>query len=184
MTPPLTLVTSSAHKAQEIGTVLGRPLHHVAIDLPELQTIDATQVIEAKVKAAYAQLQQPVLVEDTGLIVQSWHGLPGALVRWFLETVGTHGICTMLTGFPDRAATAISCIGYYDGTNFHVFTGETQGRIAEAPRGSGGFGWDPIFIPNGYDQTFAELKETELVAVSMRRKATLALKRFLDGANR
>lgn len=177
---PLVLATSSAHKAQTIAQVLERPLAHRAIDLPEVQTIHVQQVVEAKVRAAYLEVQEPVLVEDTGLFIHSWQGLPGALIRWFLETVGNGGICTMLEKFPDRGATAVTCIGYFDGTQYHTFLGETTGHIAPQPRGERGFGWDPIFIPNGYNQTFAELTETELAAVSMRRKAVLALKRFLD----
>ncbi|MCB0064465.1 MAG: non-canonical purine NTP pyrophosphatase [Caldilineaceae bacterium] len=176
----LILATSSAHKAEEIAHVLERPLTRHALDLPEVQAIDVQQVIEAKVKAAYATVQQPVLVEDTGLLIHSWQGLPGALIRWFLETVGNDGICTMLAQFADRSATAITCIGYFDGTHYQTFLGETTGQIAAQPRGTSGFGWDPIFVPDGYHKTFAELKETEIVAVSMRRKATLALKQFLD----
>ena len=177
---PLILATSSVHKAREISLVLERPIEHVAVDLPELQTLHPQDVIEAKVRAAYAQVQQPVFVEDTGLFIHSWHGLPGALIRWFLETVGIAGICTMLEKFPDRSATAIACIGYFDGTACHTFLGETTGEIAPEPRGTGGFGWDPLFIPAGYTRTFAELTEAEMVAVSMRRKVALALKAYLD----
>lgn len=176
----LILATSSAHKAREIALVLERPLTHLAVDLPELQTIHPQDVIEAKVRAAYAQVQQPVLVEDTGLLIHGWHGLPGALIRWFLETVGTAGICTMIEKFPDRSATAIACIGYFNGKACHTFLGETTGTIAPEPRGTRGFGWDPIFIPDGYNRTFAELSEAEMVAVSMRRKVALALKAYLD----
>lgn len=178
----LILATSNRHKAAEIERVLERPLELVAIDLPEFQTIAVHEVIEEKARAAYAEVGQPVLVEDTGLMIHSWQGLPGALVRWFLETVGNEGICAMLATFADRTATAVTCIGYFDGNQCHTFTGDTTGTIAPSPRGTHGFGWDPIFVPRGQEKSFAELTADELGALSMRRKATLALKAYLDAA--
>lgn len=176
----LILATSSQHKAEQIGQLLARPIQHLAIDLPEVQAIAVEAVIEAKARAAYAQVGQPVLVEDTGMHIDAWQGLPGALIRWFLDTVGNEGICTMLANFPVRTATAVTCIGYFDGSACHIFRGETRGAIAAAPRGSHGFGWDPIFIPAGWEQTFAETPIAERAAVSMRYQAVSALKRFLD----
>lgn len=176
----LILATGNGHKAAQIAQLLARPIQHIAIDLPEVQALAVEEVIEAKARAAYAQVGKPILVEDTGLHIVAWQGLPGALIRWFLETVGNLGLCTMLAGFPDRAATAVTCIGYFDGVNCHIFRGETAGAIALAPRGSQGFGWDPIFIPVGLDKTFAELTASEHAAHSMRRKAIDALREFLD----
>ncbi len=176
----LILATSNQQKAQQISQGLARPVAHIAIDLPEVQAIDVEEVIEAKARAAYQQVGQPVLVEDTGLHIAAWQGLPGALIRWFLETVGNDGICTMLVNFPDRAASAITCIGYFDGVTCHIFRGQTAGTIAPRPRGNHGFGWDPIFIPAGLDQTFAELTTSERLSVSMRGQAIAALRQFLD----
>ena len=175
----LILATSSRHKADQIAALLDRPIQQIALDLPEVQAIAVQQVIEAKAQVAYTQVGQPVLVEDTGLIIHSWHGLPGALIRWFLETVGTEGICTMLVGFADRSATAVTCIGYFDGQQCHTFLGETTGQIVPTPRGDKGFGWDPIFLPDGFDKTFAEVTDDERGMVSMRGKAVRALKAFL-----
>jgi non-canonical purine NTP pyrophosphatase (RdgB/HAM1 family) len=176
----LRLATSSQQKAAQIAAMLARPVQQMAIDLPEVQALAVQAVIDAKARAAYAYVGQPVLVEDTGLIIHSWQGLPGALIRWFLETVGNEGICTMLANFPDRSATAVTCIGYFDGQQCHTFVGETQGHIVPAPRGTLGFGWDPIFLPAGSDKTFAEVTTEERGAVSMRAKAVRALKVFLD----
>lgn len=176
----LLLATSSQHKREQIAALLNRPVQQIAIDLPEVQAIAVPQVIEAKAQAAYAHVGRPVLVEDTGLMIHSWQGLPGALIRWFLESVGNEGICNMLANFPDRSATVVTCIGYFDGEQCHIFIGETVGQIVEAPRGTLGFGWDAIFMPDGSDKTFAEVTAAERGMISMRGKAVRALKTFLD----
>ncbi len=176
----LLLATSSHHKAEQIAALLNRPVQQIAIDLPEVQAIAVQEVIEAKARAAFAHVGRPVLVEDTGLMIHSWHGLPGALIRWFLESVGNAGICKMLATFPDRSATVVTCIGYFDGEHCHTFLGETVGQIVEAPRGELGFGWDAIFMPDGSVKTFGEVTAVERGALSMRGKAVRALKAFLD----
>ena len=176
----LLLATSSRHKSAQIAALLSRPIQQITIDLPEVQAIAVQEVIEAKARAAYVHVGRPVLVEDTGLMIHSWHGLPGALIRWFLESDGNEGICKMLANFPDRSATVVTCIGYFDGEQCHTFLGETTGQIVEAPRGELGFGWDAIFMPDGSDKTFGEVTADVRGTISMRGKAVRALKAFLD----
>lgn len=159
--------------------MLDVPVQQLQIDLPEIQAVDVRAVIEAKAKAAYAKAKQPVIVEDTGLSFEAWNGLPGALITWFLQSVGVVGICTMLNGFKSRKATAETCIGYYDGVEFSLFCGRTDGSIADVPRGTGGFGWDSLFVPDGYAETFAELATEQKTAFSMRTEAAQQLKQFL-----
>lgn len=178
----LLLATSNLHKAQSIQVLLGRPVDHVALDIPEIQAVAVAEVIEAKARAAYDLVGKPVLVEDTSLAIHAWQGLPGALIRWFLETVGNEGICTMLQGYAETAATAETALGFYDGATFHAFSGKVEGQIARQPRGNNGFGWDPIFIPNGWDKTFAEMEPEESTTVSMRSIAVLQLRNFLQGS--
>lgn len=175
----LLLATGNEHKARELQTLLGRPVQRVKLELPELQAVDVQEVIEAKVREAYRLMGQPVLVEDTGLAFAAWNGLPGALIRWFLDRVGNEGLCQMLQSYEQTAASAETCIGYFDGSDCHVFRGVVSGQIVRAPRGSGGFGWDPIFMPDGWDKTFAEMTD-EKNLVSMRKLAVTQLKAFLD----
>lgn len=175
----LLLATGNEHKARELQALLGRPVQRVKLDLPELQAVDVQEVIEAKAREAYRLVGKPVLVEDTGLAFAAWHGLPGALIRWFLERVGNEGLCQMLQSYEQTAASAETCIGYFDGSACHVFRGVVIGQIVRTPRGSGGFGWDPIFMPNGWTKTFAEMTE-EKNLVSMRKLAVAQLKTFLD----
>lgn len=175
------LATSNEHKARAIQSLLGRQVQHVKLDLPELQALEVREVIEAKARAAYELVGKPVLVEDTSLSVHAWNGLPGALIRWFLETVGNVGLCRMLAAYDQLEATAETCLGYYDGRDFVSFSGVVQGHISREPRGNNGFGWDPIFIPNGCTKTFAEMTSGEKAEfASMRTIAVLKLKAFLD----
>lgn len=176
----LLLATSNPHKARAIQALLGRPVAHITLDIPEIQAVDVTEVIEAKARVAYDLVGKPILVEDTSLAIHAWRGLPGALIRWFLDTVGNEGICTMLQGYEELAATAETCLGFYDGAAFYAFSGKVDGQIARQPRGNSGFGWDAIFIPQGHEKTFAEMEPEESAAVSMRRIAVLQLRNFFD----
>ena len=166
-------VTSSRPKFVEAERILGRRLIQRDLDLPEVQALGLETVIASKAQLAYNALGgASVIVEDTGLFIDCWKGLPGALVRWFEETVGPAGICSMLEGFADRHARAQTIVGAYDGS-LEVFSGEVHGQIARTPRGDQGFGWDAIFIPDGEIRTFGEMTSEEKDFLSMRRKAFL-----------
>ncbi|MEM9776232.1 MAG: non-canonical purine NTP pyrophosphatase [Chloroflexota bacterium] len=177
----LLLATGNQHKARAIELILDRPIKIISLDLPEIQSIHVSEVIEEKAKVAFDLIGQPVLVEDTSLSVHAWNNLPGALIKWFLESVGNDGICQMLQSYEKLEATAETCIGYFNGQQFISFSGLMEGYISRQPKGENGFGWDPIFIPDGWDKTIAEMSNAEKEGfVSMRSRATLKLKTFLD----
>ena len=171
--------TTNSDKIREIGEILRLDLEPIRIELPELQTIEVRDVIVAKADAAFLTLGRPCLVEDTGLSILAWNGLPGALIKWFLKGVGPDGICKMMRGWPDRRALAVTSLGIRIGETTHVFDGSIEGRIALEPRGSNGFGWDSLFEPIGFDRTFAEMTGEEKNSVSMRAKAAEAFATFL-----
>jgi non-canonical purine NTP pyrophosphatase (RdgB/HAM1 family) len=168
-------VTGNHNKAREAAEILGVELRSIALDLPEMQDLDVAQVAAVKAAAAREALgapDSPILVEDSGIIVEAWNGLPGALTKWFLASVGNEGLLKMLSDEKDRSARAVCAValafmepptsGPPDvspgcGDSIRVFLGEVRGAIAPEPRGSGGFGWDPIFVPEGYSETYAEL---------------------------
>ena len=154
-------VTGNHNKAREAAQILGVQLRSIALDLPELQDLDVARVAAVKAAAAREALNEPdspVLVEDSGLVVEAWNGLPGALTKWFLTSVGNGGILRMLAGEEDRSARAVCAVAVaFADASVRVFLGEVGGSIATEPRGSGGFGWDPIFVPDGHAETYAEL---------------------------
>jgi non-canonical purine NTP pyrophosphatase (RdgB/HAM1 family) len=171
MSEPLLFVSSNAGKAREVEAILGRPIAQLDLDLPEVQALDVEVVVRQKALAAFAAAGRPVVVEDTGLYLDALNGLPGALVRWFLVTIGPAGICGLIPAGATREATARSAVALCAGDAVEVFTGETRGEIASQPAGTGGFGWDPIFIPSGAARTFAEMDAAEKHHYSMRRRA-------------
>jgi non-canonical purine NTP pyrophosphatase (RdgB/HAM1 family) len=154
-------VTSNESKLREAREILGVEIDSVGLDLPEPQAIDVAEVAAQKALAARAALDdppRPVLVEDSGISFGAWNGLPGALTKWFLSAVGNEGLLKMLAAEADRSARAVCAVAvaWPDG-GIRTFGGEVAGEVAGSPRGEGGFGWDPIFIPAGSSETYAEL---------------------------
>ena len=180
---PLVFVTSRAEKAAEAAR-LGFSIERLDVDLPEPQALDPSEIVDAKARSAYALLERPVLVEDSGLAIRAWGGFPGALVRWLEKSAGVAAMAKMLDGFPDRSATAVCAIAYCDGGEVVSARGEVSGSIAASPRGSQGFGWDVIFVPDGATRTFAEMAPAEKDRVSHRRRAWDALAARLPVARR
>lgn len=173
-------VTGNPNKVREAGEILGLTLEPVQVDgLFEMQSPDLDTVVRHKAQQAYASLQCPVMVEDSGLLFHAWNGLPGALVKWFEETVGCEGMLKMVSGFENRGATAICCFAVYDGKDMKVARGEVNGTLADSIRGGNGFGWDVIFIPESHDRTYGEMAAKEKNAVSHRRRALDELKQML-----
>jgi non-canonical purine NTP pyrophosphatase (RdgB/HAM1 family) len=171
---PIVLVTGRAEKALEASR-LGVEVERLAIELPELQALDPSEIVEEKARAAYRRLIRPVLVEDSALAIAAWAGFPGALVKWLEQSAGVEALCRMLDAFPDRSATAVCQVAYFDGVRMVDGRGETPGSIALRPRGAGGFGWDSVFIPQGESRTFAEMEPGEKDRLSHRRRAWDAL---------
>jgi non-canonical purine NTP pyrophosphatase (RdgB/HAM1 family) len=180
-TPP-TFITGNAAKAEQLGWHLGVKLGHLALDLPELQSLDLTEVVEHKVKAAFEITHTPVLVEDVALVFHALGKLPGPLIKWFLQELGNDGLCHLLDGYETRCASASVLFGYYDGGEVLTFAGAVDGEIALLPRGAQGFGWDPIFIPGGRTQTWGEMSKDEQRQTSMRKIALQKLERYLRQA--
>ena len=155
-------VTSNENKLREAREILGIELESASLDLPEPQAVSVADVADQKARAARAALNDPphpVLVEDSGLVLEPWNGLPGALTKWFLLSVGNEGLLKMLAPYEDRSARAVCALAVaFPDAPAQVFLGEVPGRIAPSPRGNGGFGWDPIFVPETPGgETYAEL---------------------------
>lgn len=158
-------MTSNENKAREAARILGVELDHAGPEIPEIQSLDIAEVAAAKALSARDALREPprlVVVEDSGLVVETWGGLPGAFTKWFLAGVGVDGLLRMLHGWEDRTARAVCVVAIADTDGqVRTFTGEVRGSIARKARGSNGFGWDPIFIPEGQKLTYAEMGDAK-----------------------
>lgn len=144
-------ITGNQRKVDYLSKILDIPLQHQKIELDEIQSVDPRKVVEHKVKQAYKIVGKPVLVEDVSLVCNALNGLPGPFIKFFVEAEnGVENLCRMLDGFADRSAYGSVLYGYYDGTDMQFIQGKLEGKIAQQPRGRGGYGWDQIFEPDGY----------------------------------
>jgi XTP/dITP diphosphohydrolase len=176
------LITGNAGKAAEYAAMLGIDVTPAKAELTEVQSLDVAVVATRKVTDAYTQLGEPVLVDDTGLTVHAWNGLPGALVAWFLDTVGAQGILAMAAGLTDRRATVSTALGYATADGVRVFQGAVNGTLATEPRGEAGFGYDSIFIPDSdtSHRTYAQMTSEEKNKISHRRRAVNEMRSALE----
>lgn len=173
---PLYFASYSADKFDEYRFLIGSyaDLRWFKLTIEEIKTLDFDIMVRRKIQIVKEHLPYvPFLVEQTGIIVDAWHRLPGPTTGLFMEAVGNSGICQMMKGFPHREATAVTYLGYHseDG-EVDVFRGRIRGRIAKEPRGDRGYGWAPIFIPDGHDQTYAEMSFEKQINISTRMRAT------------
>lgn len=175
----LTFVTSNAGKAKYFSDYFHLPVEHLNLDLPEIQSLDLKEIIEDKAKRAYFIIKKPVIVEDVSLSFDALGGLPGPLIKWFFKTMGNEGLCRLVDNYKSRGAIAEVEFALCDRNGVKVFSGRRKGSIARHPRGEAGFGWDPIFIPQGYSETWGEMTSDEKHKTSVRRLALEKLKRYL-----
>jgi len=173
-------VTGNKHKFLEVEKLfreIGVSLKQLTVKLVEPQG-DLEFVAEYKLKQAYGLVKKPVVVEDAGLFIEALNGFPGPYSRYVLETIGNEGILKLMEGVENRSAYFKAVVGYYDGRILKLFEGRVYGRIAYEKRGESGFGFDPIFIPEGYSQTFAENYELKK-KISHRYRAFMKLIEWL-----
>lgn len=176
----LTFITGNAGKAKYLSDYFHFPVDHKGLDLHEIQSLNLREVVEDKARRAYEIVGAPVLVEDVSLTFSALGSLPGPLIKWFLESLGNDGIVRLLDGYEDRSALAQVEFAVCDASGVRTFGGHMEGSIAVRPRGVMGFGWDPIFIPRGYDKTWAQMSDDEKHATSMRRRALEKMAVFLE----
>ncbi|HVF51549.1 MAG TPA: non-canonical purine NTP pyrophosphatase [Pyrinomonadaceae bacterium] len=145
-------------------------LQQVGYDLHETLDLDINVVVRGKAIEAYRHLGVPCVVEHSGLFMEALKKLPGVMGRMIWDAIGDR-ICDFLRAGDSREATAISVLAYCDGKQIRMHRGETRGHIAEQERGSEGFNWDSIFIPEGSDQTYAEMGADKKRETAPSRKA-------------
>ncbi len=179
MAHSITFITGNPSKAEQLARHLDYPVKHQKLDLPEIQSLNLREIVEHKSQEAYKLIGSPVLVEDTSLTFSCLGRLPGPLIKWFLTELDNTGLCKLLNPYENRDALAEVCFGLYDGKKLHTFEGQIKGAVADSPRGAKGFGWDPIFIPEGHTKTWSEMSIEEQRETSMRRIALKQLDTFI-----
>ncbi len=175
---PLYFITGNGMKASEAKEILagfGIRIEQKELDVDEIQDKDAERVARRKALDAFGQVKHPLIVEDTGLYIDALNGYPGPLIKHFFGSIGPQGIIDCLRG-RDRSAHALTAVAYCDQDGkVTTFRGEVKGSISEKVTSGYEFAWDTIFIPEGYDKTYAEIGTPEKNRISQRR---LALEKF------
>jgi len=168
---PFRFVTGNAGKLAEARRIVGPGLESVAVDLPEIQSLDLEEVLEAKAAAARSGVAGAIVVEETGLELSALGGFPGPLVRWMLASVGAEGIARCALALGDARAVARCVLLAVDGERHLSAEGSTTGNLVLPARGQGGFGWDSVFVPDGETRTYGEMSDGEKDAVGHRGRA-------------
>ncbi len=198
----ITYVTSSEFKAKEIevlaehgrladGTNIGDLFEFYIRPVPikEVLEVDIATMVIAEVTKAYSVIRVPCIVEHAGLIFSDYadKSYPGGLTKAMWNALGDNFVNE--TGAKGRKAIAKAVIAYCDGMRVATFTGERQGTIAEAPRGTRAFYWDTVFIPDDptgttNDMTYAEIVDDPTLGLKYKvtalSQSSMAMVAFLE----
>ena len=187
----LYFITGNQGKFNEVKEILKDvcEIKQLDIDLPEIQEIDPHKIIKDKLnRALETQINSSekigFIVEDTSLYLDALNGLPGPLIKWFEKTIENKGIYKIAKSFGNLNAEAKTIVGIAlpnQGGGVKFFEGSIWGEVC-SPQGTG-FGWDPIFKPEGYERCFGKFSKEEKNKISMRKKALEKLKDYLMSVN-
>ncbi|ASJ13461.1 XTP/dITP diphosphatase [Thermococcus thioreducens] len=175
----LAFITSNPGKVEEAKKYfepLGVEVYQLRMEYPEIQADSLEEVALFGLEWLARKIDGPFFLDDSGLFIDALGGFPGVYSAYVYRTLGIGGILKLMDGLEDRNAHFRSVIAYWDG-EAHIFTGRVDGEITTSPRGSGGFGFDPIFRPRGFNITFAEMTTEQKNVISHRGRA---LKAFAD----
>lgn len=187
---PYIFCTNNAHKLEEVLRILQHHFQFQTLrqagfekEIPEpFYTLEENA--HTKAYTVYQQCQIPCFAEDTGLFVDALNGEPGVRsARYAGEPqdplANIQKLLSALEGHTNRSAYFKTVICLIDQSGTHYFEGKCSGRIAEFPDGREGFGYDPIFIPDGYTVSFASMPPEEKSSISHRKKAFDLFAEFL-----
>ena len=180
-------ITGNSGKFEEVKRILP-DVQQLNIDLIEIQEMDPDAIIKHKLQEASKRFDGVefnniiLIVEDTSLSCVGLNNFPGPLIKWYLNSLGCDGIYRQVDASRNMFAIGsvnVGCMNLCTG-EVTFFKGEVMGNIVE-PKGSNGFGWDPIFQPVGCDKTFGEMTAEEKSKYNMRVKAFEKVKECFIG---
>ncbi len=172
-------MSGNQHKIAEVQRILnpvGVEIIAVPQKIQELQTEDVHALVKDKLIKAFGSIGRPLFVEHTGLYLSGLNGLPAGLTQIFWDRLRADRFASLVAGLGDAKVTAKTVLGYCDGHKMHLFEGAIEGTVPSMPAGPTDFPWDCVYIPNGFNQTFAEMGPAK-DDISMCR---IALDKFAD----
>ena len=160
----LFFASSNEHKFQEAERILanlGMQINFFKTALEEIQSNNLNDIAEKKAINAYDLIQKPVIIEDDGLFIDSLNGFPGPYSSYVYDTIGNKGIMDLLENSKVRDAKFVSIIAYCDSDcDVKLFESSIPGKISSIIE-KGGWGYDPIFIPDGESKTYANVSDKD-----------------------
>ena len=160
----LFFVSSNTHKfteAERILSNLGLEINLFKTTLEEIQSNSLGEIAKRKALDAYSKVQKPVIIEDDGLFINSLEGFPGPYSSYVYDTIGNKGIIRLLENTKLRDAKFVAIIAYYNGVDdVKLFESSIPGKISSIIE-KGGWGYDPIFIPDGESKTYANVSDKD-----------------------
>lgn len=193
MIKKLVFATNNAHKLDEIRAILGDKIEVLSLkdincdaDIPETaDTLEGNAALKAEY--IYKNYGLDCFADDTGLEVEALGGAPGVYSARYAGGDGHDSEANMrkllkeLDGEQNRKAQFRTAICLIEKCEEHLFEGIVKGSIIEQKRGASGFGYDPVFMPEGYEETFAEMGNAEKNKISHRARAVEKLCEYLNG---
>ena len=172
----LIFVTHNPHKFEEVSKFAkerGIEVLHRNMEYTETQADSLEEIARSSVIDVCDEIGQPCFLEDAGLFVSALRGFPGPYSNYVFRTLGNRGLLKLLEGEKNRLAEFRSAVGYCEpGAEPRIFTGKVVGSIAAGERGTWGFGFDPVFLPQeGDGRTFAEISTVEKNRLSHRARS-------------
>jgi XTP/dITP diphosphohydrolase len=174
----LKVITSNPGKVAEFQKAfadMGIEMEHLRLPYDEIQTSELEEVVEKGMAEIRAKGVRDFIIDDSGMFVNALKGFPGVYSAYGQKTIGNDGILKLMEGVEDRSAVFKCCIGCDIGGRTIIVTGTCNGYIMREARGSEGFGYDPIFSPDG-KRTFAEIGIEEKNTMSHRGNAIKLLR--------
>ena len=174
----LFFASSNEHKfeeAQRILSTLGVNIKLFKTTLEEIQSNSLNEIAKRKAIDAFTKIQKPILIEDDGLFINSLNGFPGPYSSYAYDTIGNTGIIQLLENTELRDAKFVAIIAYCNGIDeVKLFESSIPGKISKEIE-KGGWGYDPIFIPDGESKTFANVSDKDKFS-----HRSASLKKFSD----
>lgn len=178
------MATSNRHKygeAHDILAEIGIKLEYMEVERVEIQADDPADIASYSLDQIHEEIE-PILVEDAGFFIDYYSGFPGPYSSYVLRKVRLPGVLKLMEGVNDRRASFKSVVAYKHGEEKRLFSGFVKGSVSHSVRGTGGFGYDPIFIPDeGDGRTFGEMATDEKNALSHRARAFRSFGVWLTG---
>jgi XTP/dITP diphosphohydrolase len=173
----LFFISNNIHKYHEIKSILRDRIKNIELkfykyNIIEIQEEKINKIAIEKSISAYNIVKKPIIIEDDGLFIKSLNGFPGQYSSFVFKSIGNRGIIKLLKGNSDRSAVFKSVFVYNNGSIIKIFSGQIKGTISTTIT-TGGWGFDPIFIPHKKNITFGKLSENNHKNVFSHRKIAL-----------